>query len=250
DPGSDRTQDFLMINQPVFAFANVEDYEVLSRVLVDNKDEPGPFFAERLAIPKDKPKIPSEVRALKTFENIGAIRAPSVAAGAFQEPPASPVDNDYFGAAPFLCGPDHVMRFKVSPVSRSTAAPNVADDNYLRNALKARMKPGNPEGDVKFEFKVWVRPAVDIEHPDVEIEDATKDWEPKNNADLYVTVAILTIPLQEFDTPEQNQKDEALIFTPWHCLEAHRPLGGINRLRRAVYQASAMFRNLPVFVAK
>lgn len=245
-PAPKRSQDFLMINQPVFAFANVEDYEVLSRVLVDNKDEAAPFFAERLAIPPTAPTIPSERRALQTAGNIKRIQATSIATGAFQEPPASPVDNDYFGAAPFLCGPDHVMRFKVSPVSRSNSAPDVADEDYLRNALKARMTPGHADGEVKFEFKVWIRPASEIQ-PDVDIEDATQDWKGGEDPGKYVTVAVLSIPLQDFDTPEQNQKDEQLIFTPWHSLEDHRPLGGINRLRRAVYQASVMFRTLPKF---
>lgn len=249
EPAGERTQDFLMINQPVFAFANVEDYEVLSRVLVDNKDEAGPFFAERLAVPPDKPTIPSERTALQTAGNIKRIQAASVAAGAFQEPPASPVDNDYFGAAPFLCGPDHVMRFKVSPVCRSHAAPDVADENYLRNALKARVALDHADGEVKFEFKVWIRPASEIQ-PDVDTEDATQDWKGQEDASKYVTVAVLTIPLQDFDTPEQNQKDEQLIFTPWHSLDAHRPLGGINRLRRAVYRASVMFRTLPKFESK
>jgi hypothetical protein len=244
--GGEQTQDLLMINQPVFAFANVEDYEVLSRVLVDNKDEAAAFFAERLAIPPTAPTIPSEKRALQTAGNVKRIQAASVAAGAFQEPPASPVDNDYFGAAPFLCGPDHVMRFKVSAASRSDAAPDVADENYLRNALKTRLKPGHTDGEVKFEFKVWIRLASETQ-PDVDIEDATQDWKGGEDPSKYVTVAALTIPLQDFDTPEQNQKDEQLNFTPWHCLEAHRPLGGINRLRRAVYQASVMFRTLPKF---
>lgn len=248
-PSGEPTQDFLLINQPVFAFANVEDYEVLSRVLVDNKDEAGPFFAERLAVPPTAATIPSERRALQTAGNIKRIQAANVAAGAFQEPPASPVDNDYFGAAPFLCGPDHVMRVKVSPVSRSHAPPDVADVNYLRNALKERMKPGHADGDVKFEVKVWIRPASEIQ-PDIDIEDATQDWKGGEDPSKYVTVAVLTIPLQDFDTPEQNQKDEQLIFNPWHSLEAHRPLGGINRLRRAVYLASVLFRTLPKFDAR
>ena len=34
----ERTQDFLMINQPVFAFANVEDYEALSQIIFDDKE--------------------------------------------------------------------------------------------------------------------------------------------------------------------------------------------------------------------
>ena len=138
------------------------------------------------------------------------------------------------------------MRVKVSPVSRSHATPDVADVNYLRNALKERMKPGHADGDVKFEFKAWIRPTSEIQ-PDIDIEDATQDWNGHEDPSKYVTVAVLTIPLQDFDTPEQDQKAEQLIFTPWHSLEAHRPLGGINRLRRAVYQASVLFRTLPKF---
>ena len=33
----ERTQDFLMINQPVFAFANVEDYEALSQITAERR---------------------------------------------------------------------------------------------------------------------------------------------------------------------------------------------------------------------
>src|SRR6185369_8737634 len=57
---ADRAQDFLMINQPAFAFANVEDYEVLSQVLVDTHKASGHedgslFFAQRLAKPTTPP---------------------------------------------------------------------------------------------------------------------------------------------------------------------------------------------------
>ena len=35
---------------------------------------------------------------------------------------------------------------------------------------------------------------------------------------------------------------ERLVFTPWHSLAAHQPIGSINRLRKAVYEASAQHR--------
>ncbi len=35
---------------------------------------------------------------------------------------------------------------------------------------------------------------------------------------------------------------KSLLFTPWHALAAHEPLGGINRLRKPVYSDSADFR--------
>ena len=37
---------------------------------------------------------------------------------------------------------------------------------------------------------------------------------------------------------ELAAKCEALSFNPWHTLAEHRPIGGMNRLRRAVYQTS------------
>ena len=236
------TQDFLLINQPVFAFANVEDYEVLSRVLVEHKENPLPFFKERLPQEGGPPPTPSQLRAMKTRGIVAQIRASGVTATppAFQNPPASPVDNDYFSASPFLLGPDQVMRFRVRPRNPSPVEPNVDDPDYLRNALVQRLKD-DCQGPVIFDFEVQVRPASEID-PDLDIENASLQW----SDDIpFVLVAVLTIPLQEFDTPEHNAHCEALVFTPWHGLEAHRPLGGINRLRRAVYEASAMFRNLP-----
>jgi hypothetical protein len=32
-------------------------------------------------------------------------------------------------------------------------------------------------------------------------------------------------------------------FNPWHAVPAHKPLGGINRLRQAVYQAISKLRH-------
>lgn len=236
------TQDFLMINQPVFAFANVEDYEALSQVLVTHNDDPRPFFAERL--PKNDGSTPtaSQLRAKTTGGIVARIRALSTTATppAFQHPPASPVDNDYFGASPFLLGPDQVMRFRVRPRNPSSAEPAAGDPNYLRNALVRRLQD-KCHGPVVFDFEVQVRPASEID-ADRDIENASSDWPAQIP---FHPVATLTIPLQVFDTPQLNAHCESLVFTPWHGLEAHRPLGGINRLRRAVYEASAMFRHLP-----
>jgi hypothetical protein len=36
--------------------------------------------------------------------------------------------------------------------------------------------------------------------------------------------------------------DERMSFSAWHALTAHRPLGGIMRVRQAVYAAATRFR--------
>src|SRR5262245_22020859 len=66
------TQDFLMVNHPVFAFANVEDYEALSDVLFKDSDlanDPRRFFAERIkknAAGAPDMTIPMTQRAVKS----------------------------------------------------------------------------------------------------------------------------------------------------------------------------------------
>ena len=35
---------------------------------------------------------------------------------------------------------------------------------------------------------------------------------------------------------------EQVAFNPWHCLAEHRPLGGMNRARRQIYEAMAQLR--------
>ena len=72
------------------------------------------------------------------------------------------------------------------------------------------------------------------------IEDASVEWPA--DAAPFQTVATLRIPSQRFDSPEQLARCEAISFNPWHALVPHRPLGSMNRARRAIYEALAPFR--------
>lgn len=56
-------------------------------------------------------------------------------------------------------------------------------------------------------------------------------------------IATLRIPMQKVDTPERNSFAENLSMNPWHCLPEHRPLGGVNRVRREVYFAISQYRH-------
>ena len=69
------------------------------------------------------------------------------------------------------------------------------------------------------------------------VEDISIDW---NEADsVPVTVATLLIPPQHVDASgELAARCESLSFNPWHAVAEHRPIGGMNRLRKLVYLAS------------
>ena len=92
-----------------------------------------------------------------------------------------------------------------------------------------------------FAFEIQVRTAADLARTiATDIEDASVEWNPETHP--FEQVATITIAPQQFETAEREALGESLFFTPWHGLVEHRPLGGINRLRRAVYEASVKFR--------
>jgi len=74
------------------------------------------------------------------------------------------------------------------------------------------------------------------------IEDATVPWPEVDSP--YVGVAKITFPAQNPDTAARRAfGDDVLSFNSWRGLEAHRPLGSINRLKKLVYEASSDFRH-------
>jgi hypothetical protein len=56
-------------------------------------------------------------------------------------------------------------------------------------------------------------------------------------------VATIHIPSQSFQSEARKELAENLSFTPWHTLADHQPLGGINRVRRAVYESISSTRH-------
>lgn len=227
------TQDFVMINSPVFVFANVEDYALASKLIAEHGDDKGPgaFFQARSA-----PGTTDEQK-MRAQES-GAIAAKIRSTGTpqpYQIPPTNPVETCYFGAAPFLLGSEHVMRFRVRPVGEDAAGkqPDIENPNYLHEGLVKRLKAGEC---VRFVFEVQVRSKGQITDTATQIENACREWDDswKEFADLELSKTLL-----------DEAACESLVFTPWHCLKEHQPLGSINRLRKSVYLESAMIRNLP-----
>lgn len=249
--GGPPIQDFLLINQPAFAFANVVDYLALSDILQKNNDDASRFF-ERVKDPD--PKI--RATTIKTAGIAGKIASPigpldppppPPAPGqpptpvSFQQPPLSPLDNRYFSGSPFLFGEGRAAKFSARPVAPKEGSPtDVSDPDYLRHALHERLT-GDAAKDVVFTFEVQVRDAASLEDTlDPDIENASFVWDEAKYP--FVPVGEIRIPPQEFDTPELVERCERLIFSPWHGITEHRPLGGINRLRKAVYDASSVAR--------
>jgi hypothetical protein len=140
------------------------------------------------------------------------------------------LDIPYWSATPYLFGTGRAVKYVVRPRSnRTSLLPSPLTDNYLSEALRQHLDAG----DAAFDFLVQFQ--LDAER--MPIEDATVEWQEEESP--YVAVASIRIPRQQLAEPGACE-DSA--FNPWHSLVEHRPLGGLNRARRAIYPALTAFR--------
>lgn len=246
DDNGAHNQDFLMINQPVFAFANTKDYLRLDRVLDRDNDVAAGFFAP---LQLQNPKITDEQRrsiiAYMEAEDISEediqriARTFNIIKNDIQVTDiGNPLGINYFSAAPFLFGPDRVMKFSAQPCAQvppEKSPPRPRPDNYLRDALTETL---NKNESLYFDFMLQVRSESD----DLGIENASSLWDEAEHKFISVAKISIPAPQPEVDSEEYKAHCEKLAFTPWHSLIEHQPIGSINRLRKSVYQVSAEHR--------
>lgn len=211
-------QDFVMFNHPAFFVRDVAEYKSNFAAQADGKKALA-FF------PSWNPtswEVRHLVIALKTL-------APA---------PETPVATTYNSIAPFKLGP-HNIKYRVIPDPTSCPGYKLPEQNrdlpnFLRNALYQQLSLDRVPAC--FALQVQRQNAehyMPIEDPSVEWDEAISPFE---------TVATIRLPAQDFDSREQNLFCDNLSFNPWHSLPEHRPIGGINRLRKAVYEAVSTYR--------
>jgi hypothetical protein len=148
----------------------------------------------------------------------------------------SPLECDYFSCVPYLLGEGQAVQLsfrpRLSTRSRVPRLPLRPPDDYLRNAMAATLA----REDVEFDF--LVQPQTDPFL--MPIENNGVLW--PTSLSPRVPVAVLKIPRQRFDSPEQMAFARVLSYNPWHCLSEHRPLGNQSRARRRMYYELARLR--------
>lgn len=150
---------------------------------------------------------------------------------------ASPLEIMYWSGSPFWLGDAKSLAghaVKYSAVPREThsvppADPEKMPPDYLSKAITKHLA----DREAIFDFIVQ-KQTDPIAMP---VEDVSVRWD--ENESKPITLASLRIGIQTVDPNGDFQKQcESMSFNPWHALAEHRPMGGINRLRKAVYKAS------------
>jgi catalase len=218
-PDESHTQDFVMINHPVFFINDPQKYLSLIESLSSSN------MLARLSAPF----------AL-------GIEGSIIAAKINGKKIRNPLYTRYWSMVPYQLGTGsnrRAMKYSAKPCNQLDNTPQsdqLQDPNYLRTAMKNHLDTDN----ACFDFLIQTRDTRTAAGSALSVEMATNEWE--ESAAPFFKVATITIPKQDFDKPEQHKFCENLSYTPWHSVFEHRPLGGVNRIRKVVYTSTANLR--------
>ncbi|MET1070842.1 MAG: catalase family protein [Pseudomonas prosekii] len=228
-PGSEgeTTQDLVMQNAKAFTAATPKAFLKTLKLLAKTTDK----------APGMKKAFSALLRGVEsTIEAMGGESGTLKSLGG--HPQTHILGETFYTVVPTLYGV-HYAKLSVVPVAASLTA---LTDRHVDFG-------GNPDGlrEAVMEYfavnggtwEVRVQLATDLEK--MPIEDASAVWPEELSP--YVTVARIEVPAQaSWDTEKVSQIDDAMAFSPWHGLAAHRPLGGVMRVRKPSYEMSAGFR--------
>lgn len=220
-------QDFLMVNFPTLAFGTIEKYKLLLGVLEANAQAPDIF--QRI--------IAGVARGAKE-----AVEALGGTAGATLDGLARdnnhPLGETYHTQAALRFG-DHIAKLSLAPssaaVSGLTGKPvSPVEHSTLRDAIGGFFRENVAE------YVLRAQLCADLTR--MPVEDAAVLWDEALSP--HRPIATLRFPSQDaYSPPRQVYGDDILSFNPWNGVEAHQPLGGIMRIRRAAYDRSSRYRH-------
>ena len=227
-PGAEgSTQDFVMVNGPVFQTKTVKAFLTNLKMLAGMTDK-----GEGV-----KKALSAMLGGVNTALTAVGIESPKVQSlgGA---PNVDPLGETYYSATAFRYG-EYIAKFALVPVAPAltalTGAKIDAHDrpDAIRETVQSEMQGING---------VWafrVQLCRDLHKQPV--EDATTEW--KEDEAPFQTVATLRIAAQDsWDASAVRKVDDEMRFGIWTGLAAHRPLGEINRARNETYTHSAGYR--------
>ncbi|KAA3513127.1 catalase family protein [Agrobacterium rosae] len=221
------TQDFVMVNGPVFQAPDAKKFHGNLKLLAKTTDR----------MEGTKKVLSSVLQGVNS-----ALEAVGISSSAVQSlggaPNIDPLGETYFSVTPFLYG-DYVAKFRLKPVAHGLVELTGREidtsigDNAIRDTVQAEMR------DTAGEWLFQVQLCRYLEKQP--IEDPTVEWDEQDAP--FITVAkVSAAPQDSWSDDNVRKVDEEMRFSVWTGLAAHRPLGNINRARKDTYQHSSQFR--------
>jgi hypothetical protein len=221
------TQDFVMVNGPAFSSATPKKFLMNLKLLAATTDK----------IQGVKKVLSATFRGIESLvEKAGGASATLKTLGGQAE--THILGETFYSQVPMLFGP-YMVKLAVVPVSPEltalTDAPvDMADrPNALREEVVDHFRSAGGTWDVRVQF------CTDLDT--MPIEDASVIW-PEDDSPYLTVARLVAEPQTAWSEARSAAVDEGMAFSPWHSLAAHRPLGGVMRVRKAAYETGARFR--------
>jgi hypothetical protein len=223
-----QTQDFIFVNGPVFAAPDAKHFLKNLKLLAATTDKaPGLKSALSLALRGAERVIEAVGGQSGTLKSLGG------------HPATHPLGETYFTQVPVRFG-DYIAKLRLRPALASLEAlkGKSVDIRHSPNALRELLREyfGTQAGRWYLEAQLCRDLArMPVEKADVEWPEDLSPFQP---------VAVIDVSSQNaWPEASGQQIEDSLSFSPWHGVEAHRPLGSVMRVRKAAYEASASFRS-------
>ncbi|NID13949.1 catalase family protein [Luteibacter yeojuensis] len=224
---NDVTQDFVLVNGPVFSAPNAKRFAAALKLVAATTDRAEGAKKALSAVLRGTERV---------IEAFGGRSATLLNLGG--QPETHPLGDTYYSQAPLRFG-DYVVKLSVAPRSPNLTALTDAElnvngkPNGLREAMVNHFAAEGGEWDLRVQF------CTDPES--MPIEDASVAWPEEKSP--YIDVARIVVPAQPaWNAARRAAIDDGMAFSPWHGLAAHRPLGSVMRARRVAYKVMAKFR--------
>ena len=212
-------QDFILMNNPNFFIRTIEEYAQFNSMLA-NGNALDYFYSPRTS-------------PLKWH-----IRELMLGKGTQKPRPDSLVTTRFWSGSAYALGPSGYVKYSAVPCSSNKPMPpdpKIASE-FGYDFLRLELANQAAKGGACFDF--MVQPQAPGKN--MPIEDTTVKWSEADSP--FVPVARIVLKAAPDNTAQQNIQCEAMAFNPWRTLADHRPVGVMNRVRKALYQAMAQFR--------
>jgi len=225
---TDVTQDFVLNNGPAFGASNPKKFLSRLRLLAITTNK-----AEWL-----KKILSAVMRQVQKAIVVITGHPNSTVATLGGHPETHILGDTFYSQAPIRFG-DFIAKISVAPKSPELKALAQASLNVN----------GVPNGirDAVVDFfgrngGVWeVRAQLCTDLEQMPIENAAVVW--SEEVSPYRRIARITVkPQLAWSGARSSAVDDGMSFAPWHGLAAHRPLGGIMRVRKAAYEEAKKYR--------
>ena len=226
-------QDFVMIDNPVFMLRNMEEYAAFSSYQVASTVQHSATLMFKYFF-----LGPDNQLSLNPFS--WRLRELLLGVTILKWPPKSLLKTRFHSMTAYRLGTAGYIKFSAKPAACKATQGLSAwslvalKKNALGEDLANRVKQGPA-----YCFDFLIQPQRQDRH--MPVEDPTVKW--KESDSPFIKVGQIEISSQQIDAAPESGFCEDLSFSPFRGMPEFQPVGGLNRIREAVYASISAYRH-------